>query len=841
MSSRAALLTYHDDGSAPSARATPSWEVAAGRTASRLAGVLPAVLVTNAPSVDPAPFARVVHLDVVKEANLTLPSHRALCGVKVFALLLCWERELLPAHVLLLDLDAYVMRPQQLLALFSPLSHYDMVGVMEGYSRGWDGTHTSRRDDSIAAPDPAGRGWEVNTGVLAVRRQAAWLVRKWADEFARRTSLYARLTGADQSALMYVLAREPLGRLFPMPAAFNFRVPSLYAEELGKPIVMHSRQMVRAEVSLNRAIATVADAAHATILKSDKPPQLHILPDSPTAGGGGGPRGADGGSGARPSASDATPSPARNCRRLPGGCGGRAASAVRARGGRAGAGARGGRGGSGGGGGSSGGAGRGRGGGGGGRGGSGGSSGGRGGGATLDCRKLPGGCGGLAAARFSRDAYGEEVAAEANATVRNGPTDGATRALKELSGAWCLARAGCMASWWRPSDVPASRRRNLTTNATGYDPRRGCFLAGSVLPERRGTAPRCSCFAPSEAVGRRVAPCPSPGAAERLAPSFTGEFGFELLHALPFLHWLDRCGLLRATRACAGMRPFYFFSRHHVETPCRHRPARSHWRQGTLPAGVADGWSWHGRQSARFYAYPSERWAPPPLHARHGGLPLPPLDGALTTRRVYMANKFYPEGSGRVENFFSLQDVRLILDTLLACGTQVLYNHPAAVDIEAAPDANDRGRRDGQLGDVEMMRGQYAAHLASGALRLLPALNRSAASGATARARPLTFNEMQLRAVARAACFVVPQGGAGLMTFYQPGLHVVHDVTGKERCEPGSGEYWQYFAQLPQRAGESIVLNTNGRTERLADALRAMCETNVCERAPTEAAVSPGG
>ena len=84
--------------------------------------------------------------------------------------------------------------------------------------------------------------------------------------------------------------------------------------------------------------------------------------------------------------------------------------------------------------------------------------------------------------------------------------------------------------------------------------------------------------------------------------------------------------------------------------------------------------------------------------------------------------------------------------------------------------------------------------------------------------------------------FEVPRFSA-----YVPGLHVVHDVTGKERCEPGSGEYWQYFAQLPQRAGESIVLNTNGRTERLADALRAMCETSVCERAPTEAAVSPGG
>ena len=62
----------------------------------------------------------------------------------------------------------------------------------------------------VMPPDEAGRGWEVNTGLLAVRRQAEPLVRAWAAEFGARISLYARLSGVDQSALMLVLVRLTL-------------------------------------------------------------------------------------------------------------------------------------------------------------------------------------------------------------------------------------------------------------------------------------------------------------------------------------------------------------------------------------------------------------------------------------------------------------------------------------------------------------------------------------------------------------------------------------------------------------------------------------------------------
>ena len=130
--------------------------------------------------------------------------------------------------------------------MLEPLFHYDLTGVMEGRSRGWDGRDPNQRNDSLArAPDPAGRGWEVNSGVMGLRRQAAWFVKLWQAEFHSGIDLYGRLTGVDQSALMWLLAHEPKARLFPMPPLYNFRVPTLYSRDFGPPAAFHSRTAMR--------------------------------------------------------------------------------------------------------------------------------------------------------------------------------------------------------------------------------------------------------------------------------------------------------------------------------------------------------------------------------------------------------------------------------------------------------------------------------------------------------------------------------------------------------------------------------------------------------------------
>lgn len=91
---------------------------------------------------------------------------------------------------------------------------------------------------------------------------------------------------------------------------------------------------------------------------------------------------------------------------------------------------------------------------------------------------------------------------------------------------------------------------------------------------------------------------------------------------------------------------------------------------------------------------------------------------------------------------------------------------------------------------------------------------------------------MQLRVAAQSRCFIAPQGGASVLTFYQPGLHVVSDCTGKERCRAsessGGGDYFHYFTLLPAAAGESIIYNVLQDERRLAAALDLMCSTDVC-------------
>ena len=294
-SDSAAVIAYHDrtgsggasssGGSASANHHTsqvlPPWARAAERIAHSLHGLIPTVLVTNAHVFSSStPFSRILRVDLLKTSGLTadVPS-RAMCGLKLTALLHGWQVGALPERVLLLDHDVIVMNPRQLVRMLEPLRFYDLAGVMEGISRGWDGRDPNQRNDSLAsAPDPAGRGWEVNSGVLAVRRQAVWFVRLWADEFRAGVGLYSRLTGADQSALMWVLAHEPRARLFPLPPMYNFRQPTLYSRDLPPPAAFHTRTALRSP-SRGTSVKAMARIAHAVA------EQAGAWPSSESSGG----------------------------------------------------------------------------------------------------------------------------------------------------------------------------------------------------------------------------------------------------------------------------------------------------------------------------------------------------------------------------------------------------------------------------------------------------------------------------------------------------------------------------------------------------------------------------
>ena len=154
-SSRAALIVYHDLRAAQSATLQP-WARSALRIAEALEPVLQTVLYTNLedPRLNRG-FRRVVRMDLLKLSGMHDVPPRAMCGLKITALLHGWQHSILPEQVLMLDADVVVLHARPLLRMFAPLAHYDVAAVMEGYSRGWNGKDTSVRDDSLAAPpDP---------------------------------------------------------------------------------------------------------------------------------------------------------------------------------------------------------------------------------------------------------------------------------------------------------------------------------------------------------------------------------------------------------------------------------------------------------------------------------------------------------------------------------------------------------------------------------------------------------------------------------------------------------------------------------------------------------------
>jgi hypothetical protein len=105
----------------------------------------------------------------------------------------------------------------------------------------------------------------------------------------------------------------------------------------------------------------------------------------------------------------------------------------------------------------------------------------------------------------------------------------------------------------------------------------------------------------------------------------------------------------------------------------------------------------------------------------------------------------------------------------------------------------------------------------------------------------LTHNELQLRLASKARCFIAPHDGASYVTFYQPGLHVMTDVSGRERCnvlptrekQRGrsgtlSAQYYHHYTRL---AGEddSIIYNVEGSVSELRKVLEVMCTQEVCD------------
>lgn len=206
------------------------FKVAVLSVTAALPGV-PVYLFTNVPKSeidrDVVKLITVVKVDLFVEAGLhTLmdqrnpPYERIGFGTKPMSLIYGWEREILPPYVLYLDVDIIVAGDEDsagrtLFDVYKPLLHYDLAAVFEGFAIG-------------PRPTPAvGDGWEINTGMMSVRRDALPLVKKWLEVFKRDQASLDNYISGEQQALMVALEESPWYRPFPLSSIFNFRRPTV--------------------------------------------------------------------------------------------------------------------------------------------------------------------------------------------------------------------------------------------------------------------------------------------------------------------------------------------------------------------------------------------------------------------------------------------------------------------------------------------------------------------------------------------------------------------------------------------------------------------------------------
>jgi hypothetical protein len=248
-----------------------------------------------------------------------------------------------------------------------------------------------------------------------------------------------------------------------------------------------------------------------------------------------------------------------------------------------------------------------------------------------------------------------------------------------------------------------------------------------------------------------------------------GEFGAELLVVLPFAYAAWQNNMLVETRGCSDMKAFYFFSPNHVDD--------DHCTRSWIPHTFKEfGWSDGPHSVLKPHDFHSS-WIPPPLRAHFHKAPVSVPPGWNATRpTVVIQNKFNMEWDSAPVNFLSLAVLQQLIEVLRVYNVQVVYNRP----LQYADNSDVL-----QLGDHDWLE-RHAPEVMT--MQTLAAANRVS---------HLSYNDIQLRIMARADHFISVQGGCAIFAGYfaQGGDVVVLHRRGGE-VSPSHNEYEQLFEQL---------------------------------------------
>ncbi|GJP30124.1 hypothetical protein CLOM_g22510 [Closterium sp. NIES-68] len=250
---------------------------------------------------------------------------------------------------------------------------------------------------------------------------------------------------------------------------------------------------------------------------------------------------------------------------------------------------------------------------------------------------------------------------------------------------------------------------------------------------------------------------------------FRGEFGYELIAALPVAYWHHLNGSLNSTRFCAmpSLALLYFFSP--IQTVGWKCKRSAHFNYVIKRYGFKEGL--HDSDIP-------ERWTPPPLASHIRGLGPVWTDVPAGAPLVVISNKFETEWGEPPVNFIDIRTLKRIVTEFLNSGYYVVYNRAGKAF------RTDREQRDlTSLGEYRMFRQEFRLETRFTTMHKL--LRRNCHN--------CDYNEVQFRMMARSSCFVSVQGGTSVLSSYWGGRNIIYFRRGAEEA---GGAYERIYPKL---------------------------------------------
>lgn len=237
---------------------------------------------------------------------------------------------------------------------------------------------------------------------------------------------------------------------------------------------------------------------------------------------------------------------------------------------------------------------------------------------------------------------------------------------------------------------------------------------------------------------------------------FYGKFSYELLGAVPYAYFHFLNGSLGSTTSCGvkSVSLFYFFSENHVhDFDCESNKDK---------IDNVSFFGWNDKLEEERMKVPRE-FFPPPLASffREKGKVWD--DVPAGAKLVVVSNKLGSQLNLGPNNFLDINLLKAVLHKFLDNGYYVVYNRPGMANSEDEWEAVRNKLL--HMDDFKVVRKLYLKKAYAGRIRLMQDIHF--------KNPDISFNEVQLRMMARSKCFVSVEGGNSILSSYFGGINLI--------------------------------------------------------------------